>query len=444
MAETWDSDGISTKQHEIAALAKRMPKRVLNTLAHRMDFAWMREAYRRVRKDGALGVDGVSAREFEANLEENLKGLLERFKSGSYRAPAVRRINIPKGDGRGTRPIGIPTLEDKVLQRAVLMVLEPVYEQDFLDCSYGFRAGRSAHQALQALWAGLMNIEGGWVIDLDIRAYFDSVQRQHLGQMLDQRVRDGVIRRAIGKWLNAGVMEDGVVSYPKQGTPQGGVISPLLSNIYLHEVLDTWFEDEVKPRLVGRAFMVRYADDAVLCFEHETDARRVLAVLPKRLARFGLELNEDKTQLVDFRRPGKRDEEHNGAGRGPHGFDVLGFTHYWGRSRKGRWLVKRKTAKSRFSRALVRVAKWCRYNRHLPVREQCKALRRRLMGHDAYFGITGNGPALSRFHLEVERVWRKWLDRRSHHARMNWERFRRLLANYPLPPPRVVHSVYRS
>ena len=445
MAEAWDSESISTKQHEIAALAKRMPKRVLNTLAHRMDLAWMREAYRRVRKDGARGVDGVSARDYETNLEENLKGLLERLKSGLYRAPAVRRINIPKGDGRGTRPIGIPTLEDKVLQRAVLMVLEAVYEQDFLDCSYGFRAGRSAHQALQALWAGLMNIEGGWVIDLDIRAYFDSVQRHHLGQMLDQRVRDGVIRRAIGKWLNAGVMEDGVVSYPEQGTPQGGVISPLLSNIYLHEVLDTWFEDDVKPRLVGRAFMVRYADDAVLCFEHESDARRVLAVLPKRLARFGLELNEDKTQLVDFRRPGQRDgEPNNGAGTGLHGFDVLGFTHYWGRSRKGRWIVKRKTAKSRFSRALVRVAKWCRYHRHLPVREQCKALSRRLRGHDAYFGITGNGPALSRFHLEVGRVWRKWLDRRSHHARMNWERFARLLANYPLPPPRVIHSVYRS
>ena len=441
MAGTLDSEGISTKQHEIAALASRTPKGVLNTLAHRVDLAWMREAYRRVRKDGAQGVDGVRAREYEAKLEENLESLLERFKSGSYRAPAVRRIHIAKGDGRGTRAIGIPTLEDKVLQRAVLMVLEPVYEQDFLDCSHGFRAGRSAHQALEALWSGLMKIEGGWVIDLDIRAYFDSVQRHHLGQMLDQRVRDGVIRRAIGKWLKAGVMEDGVVSYPEQGTPQGGVISPLLSNIYLHEVLDTWFKDEVKPRLAGRAFMVRYADDAVLCFENESDARRGLAVLPKRLARFGLELNEAKTQLVDFRRPGA---DRNGPNKGPRGFDVLGFTHYWARSRKGRWIVKRKTAKNRFSRALARVAQWCRHNRHLPVREQRKALSRRLTGHDAYFGITGNALALRRFHHEVERVWRKWLDRRSHHARMNWERFARLLAHYPLPPPRVVHSVYRS
>ena len=444
MSETLGSEGISTKRHEIAALASRMPKMVLNTLAHRVDLAWMREAYRRVRKDGARGVDGVSARDYEADLEENLKSLLERFKSGLYRAPAVRRIHIAKGDGRGTRPIGIPTLEDKVLQRAVLMVLEPVYEQDFLDCSYGFRAGRSAHQALEALWSGLMRVEGGWVIDLDIRAYFDSVQRHHLGQMLDQRVRDGVIRRAIGKWLKAGVMEDGVVSYPKQGTPQGGVISPLLSNIYLHEVLDVWFEDEVKPRLSGRAFMVRYADDAVLCFERESDARRVLAVLPKRLARFGLELNAHKTQLVDFRRPGQRDKASNGPNKGPRVFDVLGFTHYWARSRKGRWIVKRKTATGRYSRAIVRVAQWCRRNRHRSVREQREALSRQMVGHYGYFGVTGNAPALRRFHRSVVRVWRKWLGRRSHHGAMNWPRYLRLLARYPLPPPRVVHSVYRS
>lgn len=442
MAGTKGSGSISTKRDEIAQLARREPKWVLTTLAHRVDLAWMREAYRRVRKEGAAGVDGVSAADYEAELEANLSGLLERFKSGSYRAPPVRRVHIPKGDGRTTRPIGIPTLEDRVLQRAVLMVLEPVYEQDFFDCSYGFRPGRSAHQALEALWRGLMDMGGGWIIDLDIRSYFDSVDRSALTRVLDQRVRDGVIRRAIGKWLHAGVMEDAALSYPERGTPQGGVISPLLANIYLHEVLDTWFEVQVKARLRGRAMMVRYADDAVLCFESEADARRVMEVLPKRLGRYGLALNEDKTALVDFRIRAERDEDDDSPSGG-HRFELLGFTHFWARSRKGRWIVKRKTAKGRFGRSLSRVAQWCRRNRHRSVREQHAALSRRLRGHYAYFGITGNGSALCRFRHEVERVWRKWLARRSHHAGMTWERFSRLLHRYPLPPARVVHSVYR-
>ena len=241
MTRTQSRELISTKQETIAKLARREPKLVLTTLAHHIDEPWLHEAYRRVRKSVAAGVDGVRPAEYEEDLDANLKSLLNRFKSGLYRAPAVRRVHLPKAGGK-TRPIGIPTLEDKVLQRAVLMILEPVYEQDFLDCSYGFRPGRGAHQALEALWQGLMDIGGGWVIDLDIQSFFDSVDYAQLRSFLDQRVRDGVIRRAIGKWLQAGVMEEGVVWYPESGTPQGGVISPLLANIYLHEVLDLWFE----------------------------------------------------------------------------------------------------------------------------------------------------------------------------------------------------------
>ncbi len=443
MAGTQGSEDISTRQYEIAKLASIEPKRVLTTLAHRIDMTWLREAYRRVRKDGAVGVDGVDAKAYAVELEANLASLLERFKSGRYRAPAVRRVYIAKGDGRTHRPIGIPTLEDKILQRAVLMALEPIYEHDFMDCSYGFRPGRSAHDALESLWQGLMNLGGGWVVDLDIRSFFDQVERSHLNTMLDQRVRDGVLRRAIGKWLQAGVMEDATLRYPERGTPQGGVISPLLANIYLHEVLDRWFEETVKPRLRGRAFMVRYADDAVLCFANEADARRVLAVLAKRLARYGLEMHPEKTRLVEFVMP-PRHEPKDGQRRGGRGFDYLGFTHYWARSRKGRWIIKRKTAKGRFGAACKRVAQWCRWHRHDALPVQHAALRAKLRGHYAYYGITGNSAALSRFVREVERTWRKWLGRRSHHGKMPWLRFTRLLARYPLPPPRIVHSVYRS
>jgi group II intron reverse transcriptase/maturase len=441
MTGTLGREIISTRQEKLAELGRIEPKRILTTLAHHIDEVWLREAYRRTRKDGAVGIDGVTAAQYEADLEANLKSLLERFKSGRYRAPAVRRVHIPKpGKAKKTRPIGIPTLEDKVLQRAVLMVLEPIYEQDFLDCSYGFRPGRSAHQALEALWQGLMTTGGGWIIDLDIQSFFDDVDWGHLRYFLDQRVRDGVIRRAIGKWLNAGVMESGEVSQPERGTPQGGVVSPLLSNLYLHEVLDLWFEREVKPRLRGRAFEVRFADDAALVFEREEDARRVLAVLSKRFARYGLRLHPEKTRLVDFRSPPRRGQDGSQRERS---FALLGFTHFWGRSRKGRWVVQRKTAKDRFTRALRDIGQWCRAHRHWPVAAQQAALWRKLKGHYAYYGITGNGRALGRFLYEVQRLWRKWLHRRSWRGRMTWEKFVRLAERYPLPPPRVVHSVYR-
>lgn len=347
MTRTLDRERISTKQQKIANLAREAPQRVRLTLAHHIDLMWLEEAYRRTRKDGAVGVDGITAEAYEVHRHANLSDLLERFKSGRYRAPPVRRVHIPKNGTKKTRPIGIPTLEDKILQRAVLMVLEPVYEQDFLDGSYGFRPGRSAHQALEALWKGLMAIGGGWVIDLDIQDFFGSMERSHLNAFLDQRVRDGVIRRVLGKWMHAGVMEEGVINYPERGSPQGGVISPLASNLYLHDVLDTGFEHEVKPRLRGRAFLVRFADDATLAFEREDDARRVLEVLPKRFARFGLTLHPEKTRVVDFRRPPKAEKEPRSQRE--RSFELLGFSHSWGRSRKGRWVVQRKTARTRFS-----------------------------------------------------------------------------------------------
>ena len=434
---------VSTKLLRIAALAREDSKRVLTTLAHHIDVGWLEEAYRLTRKDGALGVDGQTAAEYEQALGKNLESLLGRFKSGSYKAPPVRRVRIPKGDGAETRPIGIPTFEDKVLQRAVAMVLEAVYEQDFLDCSYGFRPGRSAHQALDRVWQGVMDMSGGWVLEVDIKSFFDNLEHSSLRAILNQRVRDGVLRRTIDKWLKAGVVEAGQLWRPESGTPQGGVISPLLSNIYLHEVLDMWFEHMVKPRLQAPAFLVRFADDVVIVFKSKRDAERVMDVLPRRFGKYGLALHPEKTRLVRFERPRYRDKPR-GRDR-PGTFYLLGFTHYWGRSLKGSWVVKRKTERGRLKRAIRRVHLWCKRHRHLDIGMQHKILCKKLRGHDAYYGITGNNRALALFRHGVNRAWKRWLCRRSRGAqKKNWAWFDRVTARYPLPYPKVVHSIYRA
>lgn len=433
MAGTPIPEGISTRLRRIAELAREDPTRSFLSLAHHLDADLLHEAHRRTRKSGAPGIDGETAAAYAVDLESNLAFLLDRFKSGRYKAPPVRRVYIPKGDGR-QRAIGIPTFEDKVLQRAVTMVLEAVYEQDFLDCSYGFRPGRSAHDALDALWRGTMRMGGGWVLELDIESFFDTLDHGCLRSFLDRRVRDGVLRRMIDKWLKAGVLEAGSVRHLGNGTPQGGVISPLLANVYLHEVLDVWFEKTVKPRLRGEGFLVRYADDAVLVFSLESDARRVLDVLPKRFGKYGLRLHPEKTALVRFVRPSDRNEGGPGDRRS---FDFLGFTHFWGRSRKGAWVVKKKTASDRFTRTVKRFSTWCRRHRHDPVADQHRQICRSLRGFDAYFGVIGNYPALRRLRHEIGRVWRKWLDRRGGRIRMTWDRFELLLERYPLPSPHL-------
>jgi group II intron reverse transcriptase/maturase len=400
-----------------------------------MDEDFLREACRRTRKDGATGVDGQTATEYMANLGENLKSLLDRAKSGTYRAPPVRRVHIPKGDGSKTRPIGIPTFEDKVLQRAVVMLLEPIYEQDFVDWSYGFRPGRSPHQALAATWKGLMEMRGGWVLEVDITSFFDEVGHAHLREFVRKRVRDGVLLRLLGKWLNAGVCENGVVVTSDEGTPQGGVISPLLANIYLHEVFDRWFEDEVRPRLGANAFAVRYADDIMIAFSAKHDAQRMMEVLSKRFDRFGLRLHPEKTRLVEFHRP-----PWAGGGPKPETFDLLGFTHFWARSLEGKWVIRRKTARDRFRRAVRKIDRWCRYNRHAPVREQHEQLCAKLRGLDEYYGITGNSRPLAKLHRAVMKAWRRWLYRRSQRG-LTWDDFNRLMQRFPLPPPRIKHQI---
>jgi group II intron reverse transcriptase/maturase len=436
---------VSPGLQRIAELARKAPETVFNSIHHLVDLDLLREAYRLTPKDRAVGVDGQTAAAYAENPEGNLRDLLDRFKSGRYHAPPVRRKHIPKGEGSKTRPIGIPTFEDKVLQRAVATVLEAIYEQDFLDCSYGFRPGRSAHQALANLWTGVMKMHGGWVIELDIEKFFDTLDRPSLRAFLDQRVQDGVLRRTIDAWLKAGVLEDGALSYPESGTPQGGVVSPLLANIYLHEVLDRWFNGQIVPRLAGQAFLVRYADDAVLVFESAEDARRVLAVLPKRFGRYNLKLHPEKTRLVRFVMPARQLTRRTSlSAGGPGSFDFLGFNHYWAKARSGSWVLKRQTARDRLRRSIRRASEWCRTYRHWPIKWQHDQLVRKLRGHYAYYGITSNGRRLNQFFYRVRRLWYKWLNRRSQRKSFPWERFERLLSRYPLPPARIVHSIYRQ
>jgi group II intron reverse transcriptase/maturase len=337
----------------------------------------------------------------------------------------------------------VPTFEDKVLQRAVAMVIGEVYEQEFHDFSYGFRPGRSPHQALCAVQDAAWRLQGGWIVEVDIRKFFDTVGHAHLREILRRRIGDGVLLRLIGKWLNAGVVEGLELSYSDEGTPQGGVVSPLLANIYLHDVLDEWFVRDIQPALAGHAEMFRFADDFVVLFASKRDAERFLAVLPKRFGKYGLTLHPDKTRMVPFRRPDRVDNDDDRPGT----FNFLGFTHYWGLSRKPvakekppskRWFAMRRTAKDRLRRTLRRLSEWCRWHRHDPLKTQHLMLVKKLEGHYGYYGITGNFLALAKVFYAAERIWRRALARRSQ-QRLPWSKMKRILARFPLPKPRIVH-----
>jgi RNA-directed DNA polymerase len=413
-------------------MARKYASSPLTTLSHHLDELWMREAYRRVSRDSAPGLDGQSVADYGQNLEQNLRDLLERAKSGRYRAAPVKRVHIPK-NATETRPIGMPTVENKVLERAVAMLLEPVYEQEFMDSSYGFRPRRSAHQALEATRSAVMEMGGGWVLDVDLRQYFDTIPHRQLREILDQRIGDGVIRRLIGKWLKAGVWEAGKVTYPEAGTPQGGVISPMLSNIYLHTVLDRWFEEEIKPQLQGKAALVRFADDFVVVCAERVDAESLLGQIRERFAAYGLTIHPEKTRIVDFRHPWKSE-------RKPQTFDFLGFTHYWGKTRKGGFAVKRKTQGKKFRAALQRVEEWCKKNRHRELREQHSLLCAKLQGHYAYYGIRGNSRTLANYWHTVKQRWHYWLMRRSRQRHNSARLWQTLLQHFALPRPRIVHG----
>lgn len=428
---------VSPKLLRIAEVARERPDLAFTSLAHLIDVDHLREAYAKVRKDGAVGIDEVTSEEYGRSLESNLKALHQRLRSDTYRAPPVRRVWIPKAKG-GERPIGVPTFEDKIVQRAVAMVLEAVYEQDFLPCSYGFRPGRSAHQAILAVRETIMSMKGAWIVDADIRSFFDSLDHAVLRELLGKRIHDGALRRLVGRWLKAGVMEAGELKRSSRGTPQGGVISPLLANVFLHYVIDVWFEAEVRPRLRGQSVLVRYADDFVMVFEFEDDARRVLEVLSKRLDRFKAQLHPEKTRLLAFVRPPRGGTKGRGVSEGSS-FNFLGFTFYWGQSRNGHNIVKWKTAKESLRSFLVAMNRRLKSWMHLPMETQSRQVNRSVLGFFNYAGVEFNAHALNSAVFEVRKRWRRSLSRRCREP-MTWRTFAKLLERFPLPPvKRYVH-----
>jgi RNA-directed DNA polymerase len=435
MEDTQKSRTVSTKIQQIAEQAKGYPDKIFTSLAHLMDVDMLKEAFSRTNKKSAAGTDGVTAGDYEQKLEENLRGLHDRLRTGRYSATPVERVWRDKEDG-SKRPIGMPVLEDKIVQRAGVMLLEAVYEQDFYDCSYGGRPGRSAHQALLELREQCMKLNINWIVDADIKGFFDNINRKKLIEILRLRVNDGGIIRLIGKWFNAGVLDGGALSYPEKGTPQGGVISPMLANIFLHHVLDEWFVRKVKPRLQGRCFLIRFVDDFVIGCEYEADAKGLMEVLPKRFERYDLTIHPEKTKLVRFGRPGREDDAYQGGA-----FDFLGFTHYWAKSLRGNWVVKRHTAKKRLRRTMKAYWEWCREHNHESLSEQFRMLNMKLRGYYQYYGIRGNYKKLEVVMEYVQKTWYYWLKRRSSKRKISAPVKERLKTVYVLPKPRILHAV---
>jgi RNA-directed DNA polymerase len=420
-------DQVSTKQLQIAERARRYTGEALTVLQNFIDEEWLAESLRELNKKSAAGVDGKRWEEYDRNKSVLIPDLHERFKSGRYKAPPVRRIYIEKANG-GLRPLGIPTIEDKVLQNAVRKVIDPIYDVDFHDFSYGFRRGRSAHGALERVWQEIMNKGIRYVLEGDIEDFYGGMQHGLLREFLDKRVRDGVIRRQIDKWLKAGVMEEGKLKKAIKGTPQGGIISPLLSNIYLHQVLDEWYVS-IKSHLFGESFLVRYADDWIMGFAREEDAIRVMKVIFQRFMKYGLTLHPGKTRLVEL-------DSSTSEGT----FDFLGFTHYWGTSKKGNKVLKRRTSHKSFNKSVKAVSTWIKRNRHCKLADLIGQLNLKLRGHYSYYGITFNFSGISRFYYAIERDLFKWINRRGG-KKINWESFGSLVSHcYPLLKPYIVHS----
>ena len=396
----------------------------------------LREAYLRLKRDAAPGVDGETWQQYGQDLEKNLQDLSERLQRGAYRATPVRRVYIPKADRR-QRPLGIPALEDKIVQGVTAQIFTVIWEAEFLGFSYGFRPGRNPHNALDALTVGITQKRVNWVLDADIRGFYDTISHEWLVKFIEHRIGDKRIVRLIQRWLKAGVLEDGSWTPSEEGTPQGGLISPVLANIYLHYAFDQWAHQWRKRNARGEVILVRYADDFVVGFEHRGEAEQFQRDLTERLQKFNLELHADKTRLIEFGRFAATNREKRGEGK-PATFNFLGFTHICGKTRKGHFTVKRQTMRKRLRAKVKAIKLELKRRLHDPLPKQGEWLRSVLLGHFRYYGVPMNGPALSEFRYQVVRGWKRTLERRSQTARVTWERMYRLARNW-LPYPRIYH-----
>ena len=427
---------VTTALQRIGQRAREKPEEQLTNLVTHLQPTLLKQAFHSLRKDAATGVDAITWHEYGEHLDARLEDLAGRIHRGSYHAQPVRRVHIPKGDGR-KRPLGIPTLEDKIVQQAVRWLLEPIYEAMFVGVSYGFRPGRSQHDALDALAEAIAR-KVSWVLDADVRSFFDTIDHDWMRRFIEHRIGDKRLVRIILKWMRSGVMEEGKLRETEQGTPQGGIISPLLANVYLHYALDLWVLDWRKKHARGEVYFVRYADDFVMGFQNEQDARAMRAALADRLAKFGLELHPEKTRVIQFGRFARQNREQRGLPK-PETFDFLGFTHIAGLSRDGCFQLQRRTSRRKRRAKLAKVKYESERRRHRAVPEQHAWLSSVLRGHYAYYAVPTNFAALDSFRRAVRRIWHRSLQRRSQKARWTQERRRAFELRFPLPRPRILH-----
>jgi len=432
----------STKLSSLFVRARGNPQMRFTSLAHLLNVGFLRECFRELKRNKASGVDGVTVEEYEVGLEANLEDLVERLKAKRYRPKPVRRVYIPKPKG-GKRPLGIPTVEDKIVQMGLKKILEVIFKVDFLDVSFGFRPGRSSHQALDALNEAVMSRPVNYIVDMDIEKFFDSVDHEWMMKFLKVRIADPNILRLIGRFLRTGVMEEGKYHQVDKGTPQGGILSPLLANIYLHYCLDLWFEKRVRRELRGYARLIRYADDFVICFQKAEEAKGFGKALKERMDKFCLEVSEEKSRIIPFGRYpyySARKSERKLAT-----FDFLGFTHYCTRTRRGYFRLGRKTSKAKFRERLKETNRWLKEVRNMiKLKDLWEVLRLKLAGHYRYYGVSGNMLELKAFYKQVIRLAYKWANRRSQKQSFNWRQFQKFLKHNPLPKPKIYHLTYAS
>lgn len=432
-----------TKLAGIAKVAKERPQEKFTTLAHLINEEMLAICHKEMDGRKAAGIDAVTKQAYGENLEQNLKDLVQRMKRHAYRPQPARRVYIPKPGTNKQRPLGIPAYEDKLVQAALAKILTAIYEQEFLDSSFGFRPNRSCHDAIKVLNAIIMKRPINYIVDVDIKGFFEHVNHDWMIKFIEHRIADPNIIRLIKRFLKAGIMEEGIKYDTTEGTPQGGVVSPVLANIYLHYVIDLWFEKCIRRQSQGAAFMVRYADDNVFCFENKGEAIAFYKILPERLNKFGLEISAEKSKIIAFgRKAGKKDDDDAPGSGKPETFDFLGFKHYCSISRNGRFRVKRKTSSKKFRASLLRFKQWIQGNRHMLTEKLMNKLRRKLQGYYRYYGITDNSPMLRRFFDEVKRHLFKNLNRRSQKRSHNWSNFPKLLVKYRLPKPKIYVNIY--